>query len=134
MIKGSYSYSSDLWSFGVIVYTLLSGLSPFAQSKIAKRQNIANCAWKFPSNVIMSKEARDLISKILVPEARPTLEEVKMHPFFTKNHFPDSLTVQSLISKPTDQYLRKFIPEFHVEIPFLRDRMKSYLHSKLQSP
>ena len=33
MIKGEYSYKTDIWSIGFVFYVLLTGTSPFSNEK-----------------------------------------------------------------------------------------------------
>jgi len=52
--------------------------------------------YTFPSNVVVSETAKDLIKKILVldPLKRPTLDEILEDPFI-KNNYSKSLTLPS---------------------------------------
>ena len=41
--------AADIWSFGVILFMLLTGLSPFkANSQLHTFENIASVSYKFP--------------------------------------------------------------------------------------
>jgi len=58
--------------------------------------------YAFPSNVIISENAKDLIKKILIldPAKRPTLDEVLEHPFIKQNSIknPSSTVSGSLLN------------------------------------
>jgi 3-phosphoinositide dependent protein kinase-1 len=57
--------SSDLWSYGCILYAFLVGSAPFrAESDYATFQRIQNCEYEIPEWV--PEDARDLIAKLLV--------------------------------------------------------------------
>lgn len=70
---------------------------------LADAQRIMGVKYSFPSNLALSKECLDLISKIFVgnPSARITLAGVKQHPWFLKN-LPDELTVRHHVCSSLD--------------------------------
>ena len=85
--KAGHSYEVDVWSLGVIIYTLIIGKPPFETSDVkATYKKIRMNAYSFPEHVAISESARDIISKILIgdPTQRPTLDEMLAHPFL--NH------------------------------------------------
>lgn len=79
MLKRGHGKPVDMWSMGVITYTLLCGYSPFRSENMADL--IEECRsgrvifheryWKD-----VSKDAKDFISKLLLPDParRPTSE------------------------------------------------------------
>jgi 3-phosphoinositide dependent protein kinase-1 len=92
----SVSYTADYWAFGCILYQFLTGETPFAGGSMyltfLKAQEATN--YTFPS--FLSEEAKDLIQKLLQkdPTKRPTIEEIKAHPFF------DGIDFKNHMSKP----------------------------------
>ena len=83
--NNSYSFEVDIWSFGVVLYTLLFHKTPFEDEGIGKtKYNIINIIYDFPNNIDVSNDAKDIIMKILVkePYLRPKIDEIKSHPFF----------------------------------------------------
>ena len=67
--KFGHSYEVDVWSTGVIIYTMLFGKPPYETSDVkATYQRIKKNQYSFPETVKVSKEAKDLISKILVTD------------------------------------------------------------------
>jgi len=82
----SYSPSCDLWSFGVIVYCVLSGHPPFdgaTAKQVAKA--VRKCIYEMQGEFWepISSDAKDLIHKLLQkkPEARLTASQVLEHPW-----------------------------------------------------
>lgn len=75
--RNGHSYEVDVWSLGVIIYTLIIGKPPFETSDVkATYRRIKMNAYSFPDHVVISEAAKDLISSILVGDAkaRPTID------------------------------------------------------------
>lgn len=74
--------SAALWSFGIILYEMMAGYTPFVVNNKVPSDAIVIGDFSYPES--MSEAARDLISKILVPTPtdRLTIEGIKRHPFY----------------------------------------------------
>ena len=67
--KQGHSYEVDIWSLGVIIYTLLIGKPPFETSDVKTTyRRIRMNAFSFPEHVSISEAAKSLISSILVTD------------------------------------------------------------------
>ena len=109
--KAGHSYEVDIWSLGVIIYTLIIGKPPFETSDVKTTyKRIRMNAYSFPEHIIISDAARDLITQILNgdPKMRPTLDEILAHEFL--NHpggtIPKTLPQSFLACPPSAQYIR----------------------------
>jgi polo-like kinase 1 len=61
--KAGHSYEVDIWSLGVIIYTLIIGKPPFETSDVKTTyKRIRMNAYSFPEHIIISDAARDLIT------------------------------------------------------------------------
>ena len=112
--KTGHSYEVDVWSLGVIMYTLIIGKPPFETNNVKetyKRIKMGN--YSFPENAVISEPAKDLIQNILVldPHKRPKLEEILNHDFFNIGiNIPKTMQQSTLACPPSLNYIRQFIP------------------------
>lgn len=87
-----YTNAVDFWSFGILLYRMLCGRTPFSGKSMKEVfDNILYSDLRFPSSVQLSSEAKDLISRLLVkdPNRRIKGQEVKAHPFWNGISFDD---------------------------------------------
>lgn len=101
VLQGSYDEKCDIWSCGVLMYMMLSGVPPFyGATRKEVMQKISKGKFSFKSKVwsIISKEAKELIEKMLTlnPEKRPSAREVLNHPWFIKDQSVKINTAQYL--------------------------------------
>jgi polo-like kinase 1 len=94
--KRGHSFEVDIWSMGVILYTLLVGRPPYESKDVKSTyQRILANQYSFPTHIYISHHSRDLISCLLqsCPRQRPSLEQIASHPFFTHetSKIPQSL-------------------------------------------
>ena len=86
ILSGKYNEKCDIWSAGVILYVLLSGDPPFnGPSDGVIYSKIKKMKFDFPSSKWknISKEAKDLLNHMLLPEnERYTASQVIAHPWF----------------------------------------------------
>lgn len=89
LIKKGYTQDIDWWSVGVIFFEMLVGYAPFCAQethevcfKILNYQKYLT----IPSNITISPEAKDLITKLLSDSStrlgKNGADEIKAHPFF----------------------------------------------------
>ncbi|KAK4784902.1 hypothetical protein SAY86_001591 [Trapa natans] len=90
IVKGEgHGSSVDWWTFGIFLFELLYGRTPFKGSSNEETlSNVVSQSLIFPGNPIVSFHARDLIRGLLVKDSENRLgsikgaAEIKRHPFF----------------------------------------------------
>lgn len=84
------SYTTDMWSVGVICYVLLSGLSPFmGDNDMETMANVTRSEWDFEDESFdtISDDAKDFIEKLLVKDRLKRLNATKalQHPWLRRD-------------------------------------------------
>jgi calcium-dependent protein kinase len=87
VLQGKYGMECDVWSTGVLLYLLLSGLLPFGgESRTIIFDKISEGRYTFEKKEFknISEEAKDLIRLMLVvqPKKRVTAAQALKHKWF----------------------------------------------------
>lgn len=87
VIKGKYDYRCDIWSFGVLMFMLLTGRAPFSGTSDADTiDKILHNEPNF-SGVRVNEHAQSLIKWVLTkkPRKRPSIMEIEEHAYFQQS-------------------------------------------------
>ena len=84
-----HSAPVDWWSFGILIYELIYGVTPFRGARRDETfENIIRTPLRFPAKPVVSEACQDLITQLLTKDPAQRLgsksgaEEIKAHAFF----------------------------------------------------
>jgi len=103
--KGGHSFEVDIWSMGVVMYTLLFGIPPFQTGRVnTTYKKIKASSYEYPDNVKSTPYARGLIDNMLQKYARsrPTILDIIQNEFFTYAKPPTTLPESALRKCPSE--------------------------------
>lgn len=87
----AHDYAVDNWTLGILCYEFLYGVPPFeAESQLDTFKRIMKVDLNFPSTPLVSSDAKNLISRLLVKDSskRLSLQKIMEHPWIIKNANP----------------------------------------------
>lgn len=113
MVKDKeYGRAIDVWSAGVLLCNLLTGIAPFeaaTEKDIHKNIESTNIDYKAPEWKSVAKQARNLVLKLLMvdPRFRFTANQALGHPFL-RGH-----GLSSFLSKKTEKHVIRGLVRLH---------------------
>ena len=126
--KEGYSFEVDIWALGIIIYELIIGKPPFSENDVKSTyEKIKKVEYTFPEDSVISNDAKNLISQILVkePNKRLSLEQILNHDFFKQGSIPNLLPSSTLTTTPSLNYIRQFIPNVNEFGIIVKEELKA---------
>lgn len=136
MLKGEIynGEKSDVWSCGIILFAMLCGFLPFAESKeeiICEK--IINHDYKVPD--FLSPKAKDLLSKMMEvsPEKRINIKSIKEHSWFriTEPFLRQGIFI-GVHQIPVDEHILNKVYEFGLTNKYEKLGTKEEIRKKIQ--
>eukprot|EP00747_Dinoflagellata_sp_TGD_P163614 gnl/TRDRNA2_/TRDRNA2_182462_c0_seq1.p1 gnl/TRDRNA2_/TRDRNA2_182462_c0~~gnl/TRDRNA2_/TRDRNA2_182462_c0_seq1.p1 ORF type:complete len:1009 (+),score=127.49 gnl/TRDRNA2_/TRDRNA2_182462_c0_seq1:258-3029(+) len=94
--KQGHSYEVDIWSLGVILYTMVIGRPPFETSDVKTTyRRIRYNQYSFPDAVRVSEQVKELVTTILRtdPRQRPSLDDILASSWFQTQRLPPPMPI-----------------------------------------
>ncbi|KAF0694031.1 Aste57867_15054 [Aphanomyces stellatus] len=108
--NNGHSFEVDIWSAGVVMYTLLVGKPPFETKDVKNTYKLIRAIdYTFPPHISISSSAKSLIMDVLQkdPTRRPTLAAILAHPFLNAEPIPPSLPTNAMFLTPPKTMARR---------------------------
>ncbi|RHY47029.1 hypothetical protein DYB38_012005 [Aphanomyces astaci] len=102
--NNGHSFEVDIWSTGVVMYTLLVGKPPFETKDVKHTYKLIRANdYAFPSDVALSATAKSLVMDLLQkdPTRRPSLASILSHPFLQEQSIPAHLPDTAMFITPS---------------------------------
>eukprot|EP00188_Purpureofilum_apyrenoidigerum_P000858 Plantae.Rhodophyta-Purpureofilum_apyrenoidigerum.ctg1430.p1 GENE.Plantae.Rhodophyta-Purpureofilum_apyrenoidigerum.ctg1430~~Plantae.Rhodophyta-Purpureofilum_apyrenoidigerum.ctg1430.p1 ORF type:complete len:501 (+),score=75.30 Plantae.Rhodophyta-Purpureofilum_apyrenoidigerum.ctg1430:91-1503(+) len=129
MLSGGYNASVDIWTFGVLLYELITGQTPCQARSVedARRFFRRGCPVPFPDDS-MSEHAMSFLKQIICPDVggrlgcgRDGITELKDHDFFTEVTWDDLRQPNGKNPTLDVEYLNRKVQECTGEAHLLRN-------------
>ena len=89
-----HNQAVDVWAFGILVYEMLAGVSPFSDGEDTPQEQLFDNIIKRPLQFLkvgtpIPADCQDLVRRLLVRDvtARPEAQEITKHPWFASIDF-----------------------------------------------
>ena len=125
---------SDIWSTGIILFSMLCGCLPFDDPDEEKLYSkIIKGDFYFPPNINISEDAKILINKILVvnPRLRASIKDIRKDPWFLIDYKPIFGLYISIRDIPVSYEIIEEMEKFGFKKHEIVDNIKNNRHNKI---
>ena len=125
---------TDIWSSGIILYSMLCGFLPFDDPSEEKLYSkIIKGEFFFPSHIDISDEAKILIGKILVvnPRLRANIKDIRRNPWFLVDYKPILGLYISIRDIPVNYKIVEEMEKYGYNKDTIIDNIKCNKHNEI---
>ena len=125
---------SDIWSCGIILFSMLCGFLPFDEPNEEKLYSkIIKGEFFFPSQINISDEAKCLVQKILVvnPRLRACIKDIRRDPWFLKDYKPILGLYISIRDIPVSDKIIEEMEKYNFNKKTIIENIKKNRHNKV---
>ena len=125
---------SDIWSCGIILFSMLCGFLPFDEPNEEKLYaKIIKGEFFFPPQINISDEAKCLIQKILVvnPRLRANIKDIRRDPWFLKDYKPIFGLYISIRDIPVSDKIIEEMENYNFNKKTIIENVKRNRHNKV---
>ena len=125
---------SDIWSCGIILFSMLCGFLPFDEPNEEKLYSkIIKGEFFFPSQINISDEAKCLVQKILVvnPRLRANIKDIRRDPWFLKDYKPILGLYISIRDIPVSDKIIEEMEKYNFDKKTIIENVKKNSHNKV---
>ena len=125
---------SDIWSCGIILFSMLCGFLPFDEPNEEKLYSkIIKGEFFFPSQINISDEAKCLVQKILVvnPRLRASIKDIRRDPWFLNDYKPILGLYISIRDIPVSDKIIEEMEKYNFDKKSIIENIKNNRHNKI---
>lgn len=129
--KTGHSFEVDIWSAGIIVYTMLFGKPPFQDKDVEEiYKRIRDNSYTIPEKYV-TENSDKFVKDILIPDPteRPSVRQILAHPFFIAGLIPAAVPVTALVESPSFFSLTKAKSQANFVDCLVKARLMSRSHA-----
>lgn len=107
--KVGYTFSADMWSMGVALFTMLTGSGPFDSEDLPRTfRRIRTARFTFPIGIKLSAAAKSFVRSLLAEDLtkRLTVDQALRHPFLARSEISKALQYPTVCHVPHLEVVR----------------------------